>query len=142
MNENCGVPACRGPAVLAALVLGVIALAPNPAHGSDASAGTITVGDRSWSLVPSIQCSMYPGPVVSIAGHAEGNPNIEITIDYDPGSEWTAAKVTGGADDLHLSAQDEDLTVRIDGKAISGSGTFKSQWGTGPSARGSFDVEC
>lgn len=45
--------------------------APGVSSGTNrARTGVIEIGGETWTLVPAIQCSVYPGPVVSIAGHA------------------------------------------------------------------------
>lgn len=108
--------------------------------GGGEPGGTFTVGDESWTVVPSMQCSIYPGNVVNIAGHAAENPDLEIVIDWggpngariaesDSGPGWHAVRDT--------------LTIEIDGPIVRGSATFsENSFGTGERAEGSFEVRC
>lgn len=135
----------RGTPVLGlavAILLAAGAMVSTLATGADNNAGTIRVGEQSWTLVPSIQCGVYPGPMVAIAGHAAGKPDIEITIDYDPSSDFVEAKVTGGDEEMNLSARDDDLSVDVNGKTVTGTGSFRSGWGAGPVTEGSFRIDC
>lgn len=110
------------------------------AQAADKRGGTLTVGEESWTFVPSIQCSVYPGPVVSIAGHAEGNPSLEIIIDYGGPNQARIAESDSGPG---WHAVRETLDVQIDGKRVSGTATFTEySTGTGAQAEGSFDIQC
>ncbi len=102
--------------------------------------GTLTVGDESWTIMPAIQCSVYPGNVVSIAGHAAGNPELEIVIDWGGPNQARIAESDSGPG---WHAIRDTLKVEIDGKAVRGTATF-SQFatGTGKTAAGSFEVNC
>ena len=101
--------------------------------------GTITVGEVSWALIPAIQCSVYPGDVVNIAGHAASDPELEIAIDYNGP---TGVRI-GGEGGLSWYAMKDTLNVQIDGKRVQGSATFNTDFsGAGQSAAGSFDVNC
>jgi len=102
--------------------------------------GAITVGEQSWTIILSTQCSVYPGPIVNIAGHAKDNPSLEIVIDYG-GPTGARIDNDGSAEGWH--AIRETLKVEIDGKRIQGTATFnKMSGGSGDSAEGSFDVQC
>lgn len=106
----------------------------------DEPGGTFIVGDESWTVVPSLQCSIYPGNIVSIAGHAAENPDLEVVIDWggpngariaesDSGPGWHAVRDT--------------LTIEIDGSVVRGRATFSdNSFGTGERAEGSFEVRC
>ena len=112
--------------------------------GSHQRGGTITVGERVFTFVPSIQCSVYPGKVVSIAGHAAEDENLEITIDYTPDGDGPTS-VTIGTDGRPGSwfAIEETLHFDIDGRHVSGSATFSEyRGGNGKTAPGSFDIDC
>ena len=37
---------------------------------SDERGGTVTVGETTWTFVPSMQCGVYPNGQVNISGHA------------------------------------------------------------------------
>ena len=101
--------------------------------------GTFTVGKQTWTLVPSTQCSIYPGNVVSIAGHAEEDPSLEIIIDYGgpDGARIGPDSVSG------WQAMPETLIIEIDGRHVHGEATFSEFFGgRGDKAEGSFDVDC
>ncbi len=141
--------------IQSAAVLAVISIAgcsgPDTGNGGSTSpaasqstgqqrSGTITVGEESWTIVPSISCSVYPGNVVNIAGHAAENSELEIVIDWggpnhariaesDSGPGWHAIRNT--------------LDVQVDGKTVKGSATFSEYFGgAGEQAEGSFEVNC
>jgi hypothetical protein len=115
----------------------------NPEEQADATVdrgGTLTVGAETWTIVPAIQCSVFPGNVISIAGHAAEDPSLEIVIDYGGptgvriGDEGTGTSWFGVRDTIQ---------VDIDGKTIRGTATFSdSSSGTGESQPGSFEVNC
>jgi hypothetical protein len=114
------------------------------ASGSHQRGGTITVGEQVFTFVPSIQCSIYPGNVVSIAGHAAEDESTEITIDYAPDGNGPTG-VTIGTDGRAGSwfAIGETLHFDIDGRHVSGSATFSEyRGGNGKTAPGSFDIDC
>lgn len=104
--------------------------------------GTVTVGDQSWTFVPSMQCSVYPGNVVAIAGHAESEPETEIVIDHDPGG-LKAVRIgsDSGADGWY--SLKGSLTFEIEGKQVRGSGDFSSSMGgAGQIVQGEFIIDC
>ena len=101
--------------------------------------GTISVGEETWILVPKF-CSVYPGNVVNIAGHAQGDPSLEIVIDH--GGPDQVVIGSGGREALWY-AMKETLKIQVDGKNVKGAATFnKSMYGSGESAEGSFEVNC
>lgn len=123
--------------------------ASDSAEGENArKTGTITVGSDTWTVVPSTQCSVYPGDVVSIAGHAPSDEAIEIVLDYDPSSELIQAYVKGPDDSPYWIAADDDISFEIDGKTVAGSGTFsvglgaRVEEGQPRQAEGSFEINC
>ena len=112
---------------------------PQQADPPGERGGTITVGGHTWQLVPSIQCSVYPGEVVSIAGHAASDPDLEIVIDYNGP---TGVRI-GGEGPLGWYAMVDTLKINVDGKRVSGSATFNTDSaGVGRTAPGEFDVNC
>ena len=102
--------------------------------------GTITVGAETWTIVPSISCSVYPGGIVNIAGHAAENPDLEVVIDW------------GGPDQARIAESDsgpgwhairDTLEIRVDGRKVTGHATFSEFVGVaGNRAEGSFEVDC
>lgn len=100
--------------------------------------GKITIGESVWTVVPAIQCSVYPGNIVSIAGHAAEDASVEIAIDF---GGPTGVRVGEGANAWH--AQKDSLDIQIDGKRVSGTATF-FQYSGGPedAKPGSIDVSC
>lgn len=108
--------------------------------GGQERRGTITVGEESWTIVPSISCSVYPGGIVNIAGHAAENPELEIVIDWGGPNQARIAESDSGPG---WHAIRDTLNVEVDGKAVRGSATFSEYFtGTGDQAEGSFEVNC
>ncbi len=102
--------------------------------------GTISVGEKTWAVVPSMQCSVYPGMVVSIAGHAAGDPSLEIVIDY---GGPTGARVGGDGSADAWRAVAETLVVEIDRKRVRGTASFRQGFSSeAQTVPGSFDVNC
>jgi hypothetical protein len=102
--------------------------------------GTITVGEESWTIVPSISCSVYPGNVVHIAGHAAENAELEIVIDWGGPTQARIAESDSGPG---WHAIGETLEVQVDGKSVKGSASFSEYFGVaGERAEGSFEVNC
>jgi hypothetical protein len=114
------------------------------ASGSQAEAakrgGTITVAGETWTLVPTISCLVYPGPVVNIAGHAEGQPELVIVIDWGGPNQARIAESDAGPG---WHAIRDTLNVQVSGKHVTGTATFSEYFsGTGKRAEGSFDIRC
>ena len=125
--------------VLAALLSGLGTSNAVARGNGDERGGAITVGDTTWQLVPAIQCSVYPGNVVNIAGHAASDPALEIVIDYNGP---TGVRI-GGEGAVSWHAIKDSLKFDIDGKRVQGSATFNTDmFGAGESAPGSFDINC
>ena len=102
--------------------------------------GTITVGDETWTFVPSMQCSVYPGNVVSIAGHAKEDESVEIVIDWGG-----PAGVHVGQDrtDTSWHAVKDSIELTIENMRVLGTASFAtSSYSTKAVAEGSFDIEC
>ena len=103
--------------------------------------GTITVAEESWTIVPSISCSVYPGNVVNIAGHAAENSELEIVIDWGGPNQARIIAESDSGPGWH--AIGDTLDVQVDGKTVKGSATFSEYFGgTGDRAEGSFEVNC
>jgi hypothetical protein len=118
--------------------------APGATSGTNrARTGVIEIGGETWTLVPAIQCSVYPGPVVSIAGHAAGDEAIEIVIDYDAQRGPVGVRVEKFNTTPSWSAGRDDLSFEIDGNHVKGEGTFTEfVGGSSRKAQGNFDVTC
>lgn len=111
------------------------AAAPSPA-------GTITIDGQTWNLIPDTQCSVFPGPVVSIAGHAAEDPAVEIVIDYSGAEGPTGVSVTkpDGTVDWNAYAS---MNFQIERKRVQGAGYFTGTMrGVQKQAEGRFDVDC
>lgn len=119
----------------------------DPASPADASkaasrerGGTITVGGETWTIVPSISCSVYPGGIVNIAGHAAENPELEVVIDW---GEPNQARIAESDSEPGWHAIRDTLEIRVDGSKVTGHATFSEfSGGTGKRAEGSFQVGC
>lgn len=106
--------------------------------------GTITVAEQRWTLVPSVQCSIYPNRQVNIAGHAQGDASFEITVDYYPDGDGPVGLSGGkyGAVGSWSSVR-ESMKFEIDGRQFRGTGTFSVTTEQGPkSVAGSFEITC
>lgn len=102
--------------------------------------GTITVGDETWSFVPSTQCSVYPGNVVSIAGHAKEDESVEIVIDW---GGPVGVRVGQDSTDTSWHAIKDSIAVTIENKRVRGTASFATNsYSTSAVAEGSFDIEC
>jgi hypothetical protein len=102
----------------------------------------VTIGGDTWNIVASVQCSMETAqnglPVVSIAGHAEGDESIELTLDFDPRDIGLVLAVTGAGGAPSWSAN-TDFVTQAGATRISGEGTFS---GGGETVEGSFEAAC
>jgi len=133
------------PAAALAAILSICSI--TAAGAAEPKTGTLTVGDDTWTVVPAIQCGVYPGNMVAIAGHAAGNEAIEIVLDHDPSSGLVGVRVQGPDDSPHWVARDDDVSFEIDGETVKGGGTFKLGFGAQPvdgkrMAEGSFEITC
>lgn len=112
-------------------------------NSAGARTGTVEIDGETWTIVPTIQCSVYPGPVVSVAGHAANNESIEITLDYSPDDGLVGATVEKSDGTLSWVAMGEQVTFDVDGDHIQGEGRFT--WhgpGAAREAQGKFDLRC
>jgi hypothetical protein len=115
------------------------AAAPAPAP---ARTGSIEINGQAWTVVPAIQCGVYPGPVIAISGHAAEDEAIEITIDYDS-SGLVQAAVENPDGSLAWRSSDGSLTVTVEGGLVTGKANFTSSAGDGTAtAQGTFEVNC
>lgn len=115
------------------VVLGTKAPA-NASLSDQQSSGTLTIGGQSWTFVPSIQCRVYPGNVVSIAGIAAEDPAVEIVIDLGGPDGVSVGK---GADSWQAVV--DSISASIDGQSVTGSAEFKR---SGSMVPGTFDIRC
>ena len=107
--------------------------------GATGRGGTITVGEDSWTIVPAIQCSVYGGNVVNIAGHAAEDPGLEIVIDHGGPDQVRVGSDSGGL----WHAVRDSIEITIDGRRVSGRAMFTSSpFGTGDAVQGSYEVNC
>jgi hypothetical protein len=110
-------------------------------RSASTSNSSVTVGEDSWTFVPSTQCSIYPGNVVSIAGHAAEDPSLEIVIDYGGPTGVTIG--TYGREPW-WQAVANTMKVEIEGRRmIQGTATFEVyRNGTKETHEGSFEITC
>lgn len=113
---------------------------PAPAPGQ--RGGSIRVGEQTWTIVPSIQCRVFPGGIVSIAGHAESDPKLEIVIDVDPHGP-TGVRIGADGGSVSWNTVRETLKIEVKGKQVKGTATFSVySGGAGERAEGEFRVDC
>jgi len=115
--------------------------APTEATGPH-KAGTITIDGRTWDVIADVQCSVFPGPVVSIAGHAADDKAVEIVIDYAgaEGPTGVSVKKPDGTVDWTAYAS---MNFQIERQRAQGSGYFTGMSGGAQTqAAGQFDVDC
>ncbi len=106
--------------------------------------GIITVGEQSWTFVPSMQCSIYPNNQVNISGHTAEDESYEVTIDYYPENDGPIGVVLGtdGHDGSWFAIR-EAVKFEIDGRQVRGTATFSEfRSGRGKTAEGSFEITC
>ena len=117
------------------------AQAPAPAP-EPAPAGFIEIDGQTWTVVPDVQCSVFPGPVVAIAGHAAEDKGTKIVVDFNLPDGPTGVSVvpSNGTTEWHAeSAMNFDIT----GKRVRGAGYFAgSLRGAMRQAQGRFEITC
>lgn len=115
-----------------------------PEAAAPARTGRIVIGDQSWTLVPATQCSIYPGPVIAIAGHAAENEAIEISIDFDGGTGGLIqASVENPDGSLGWRSTDDSLSIGVEGGLVTGKANFTSHaGGSATTVEGTFEVNC
>lgn len=105
--------------------------------------GTIEIDGTTWTVVPAIQCDVFPGPVAYVAGHAAEDESIEIAIDYNPGDRIVGVSVERTDGTLVWRAGEAAVTFDVRGQTIKGEGDFT--WpmaGEIRTAKGKFEVRC
>lgn len=102
--------------------------------------GEAIIADEVFVLDPSLQCGIFPGPTVSIAGTIEDGDG-EFVIDYDPANDLVGMSIGESPDDDPFwSARGDDIEFTVDGDTIRGEGTFED--GQGNEAPGTVEVTC
>lgn len=113
-----------------------------PAAPEPAPAGFIEIDGRTWTVVPDAQCSVFPGPVVAISGHAAEDKGTKIVVDFNLPDGPTGVSVvpSNGTTEWHAeSAMNFDIT----GKRVRGAGYFAgSLRGAMRQAQGRFEITC
>jgi hypothetical protein len=107
--------------------------------GGDDGTGTFTLGDDTWTFVASLQCGIFPGPIVAISGNAAEDADIELLVDFDEDSDLVAA--TANTPEGTWLAENEDVSIEVDGSKVRGQGTFR-EFISGDTAEGSFEITC
>jgi hypothetical protein len=111
---------------------------PEGSGGGDRT-GTFTLGDETWTFVASLQCGIFPGPIVAISGNAAEDADIELLVDFDEDSDLVQA--AANTPEGTWLAENEDVSIEVDGSTVSGQGTFR-EFITGDTAEGSFEISC
>jgi hypothetical protein len=111
---------------------------PIGGDGGDGT-GTFTLGDDTWTFVASLQCGIFPGPIVAISGNAAEDADVELLVDFDEDSDLVAA--TANTPEGTWLAENENVSIEVDGNTVSGEGTFRESI-SGDTAEGSFEITC
>lgn len=102
--------------------------------------GEATIGDELFLLDPSVQCGIFPGPTVAVAGTIEGT-DTEFVIDYDPANDFVEMRIGESPDDeVYWQARDGAIEFTVEGETVRGSGEFSD--GQGNQASGVVEVTC
>jgi hypothetical protein len=110
-----------------------------PTGGGGDPTGTFTLGEDTWTFAASIQCGIFPGPVVAISGNAVEDAGVELVVDLDVENDLVEAAVSRG--DENWTAENENVSIEVDGDTVSGEGTFR-EFISGATADGSFEITC
>jgi len=116
-----------------------------PQMNSSQRGGTITVGEDHWTVVPSIQCSVFPNNVVNIAGHAASDPQLQMVVEYGGPTQIRIGSDNDARDKGAWYAVPETIEITVEGKRVRGTATFVftgHPGGSAESRQGSFDVQC
>lgn len=102
--------------------------------------GEATIGDELYLLDPTVQCGIFPGPTVAIAGIVEGTET-EFVIDYDPSNDFDVMIVgESPGDEVYWQARNEAIEFSVEGQTVRGAGEFSD--GQGNQASGVVEVTC
>lgn len=113
-----------------------------PEASAPGPAGTIVIDGRSWSVIADAQCSVGPGPVVAIAGHAADDEAVEIVIEYHGVEGPTGASVKKADGSVDWTAY-ASMNFQIERQRVQGAGYFTgTMGGEQMQAAGQFDVDC
>ena len=127
------------------MILITLGLALAGCGGNDVAGergGSIKVGKQTWEIVPAMQCSVFPGNIVSISGHAQSDENLAIVIDHDPDGRSGIRIGSERGDDGWYSVNGS-LKFKIDGKNVQGSAQFSAfAGGTDDLVAGEFNIDC
>jgi hypothetical protein len=116
-------------------------VAPAPAQ-APAPAGVIEIDGKTWTVMADVQCSVFPGPVVSIAGHAAEDEGIEIVVDYNGTEGPTGVSVIHPDGSVEWNAA-HTMNFEIERQRVKGAGYFIGTLGGDTrQAEGRFDINC
>ena len=117
------------------------AAAPEPAKSS-APVGFIEIDGQRWNVVADVQCSVLPGPVVSIAGHAAEDKGTEIVVDFKLPDGPTGVSVVPSNGSTRWDAE-YAMNFEITRKQVRGAGYFAGTLRGGTrQAEGRFEITC
>lgn len=102
--------------------------------------GTIIIGDQSWEFVPSLQCGIYAGNLVTLSGHSATDSETEIVVDYDVNSKLKGIRIGPERGDQTWKAVGSTIAAEIKGNKFSGTAGFRR--GYAEVVVGEFKFEC
>lgn len=133
LATGCGQPDPAPPAAEPDAEAPATALAP---------AGFIEIDGKKWTVVADVRCSVKPGPVVSIVGHAAEDEGTRIVVEFDAGGGPTGVSVvpSNGTTEWHA---EHAMNLEIVRKQVKGAGYFAGTLRGGTrQAEGRFDINC
>ncbi len=99
-----------------------------------------TIGGELYLLDPAVQCGIFPGPTVAIAGTVEGT-DTEFVIDYDPTNDFVQMRIgESPGDEVYWQARNEAIEFTVEGETVRGTGEFSDEQGN--QASGVVEVTC
>ena len=130
--------ACSGEAVTTDPGDATTTVAADTDMDAEPEGGSVRIGAETWDFVPTIQCSVFEGGPVAIAGSADGDPSVEIVFDRFEDGELSLRVSTA---DSEWTAADGDFEeVSVEGSNVAGTATVREM--SGLEAEAEFTFSC
>lgn len=113
-----------------------------PAANASTPVGFIEIDGRKWTVIADVRCSVMPGPVVSIAGHAAEDKDTRIVVDFKLPDGPTGVSVVPSNGSTEWNAE-YAMNFEITRKQVRGAGYFAgTRAGSTRQAQGRFEITC